>query len=174
MDFWVILKEQNIMYNPHEDIYNEVNWKNLFTPPKKEKKEVSQQEKHFYTNRKDNNHSNYHSIKAEESFDTFFALCYSKWIHTVQHCHFCFRRESKIWNKKKSSFRARDQHTRELMLLLFWPAFNLLPSFSYFYFFFFPHHSRKLKLLSLKRGTRTYKSKRHVYMKKTRLLCCSN
>lgn len=26
------------MYNPHEDIYNEVNWKNLFTPPKKEKK----------------------------------------------------------------------------------------------------------------------------------------
>lgn len=104
----------------------------------------------------------------------FFALCCSKWIHTVQHCHFCFRRESKIWNKKKSSFRARDQHTRELMLLLFWPAFNLLPSFSYFYFIFFPHHSRKLKLLSLKRGTRTYKSKRHVYMKKTRLLCCSN
>lgn len=104
--------------------------------PKKKKKEVSQQEKHFYTNRKDNNHSNYHSIKAEESFDTFFALCYSKWIHTVQHCHFCFRRESKIW-KKKTSFRARDQHTRELMLLLFWPAFNLLPSFLYFYFFFF-------------------------------------
>lgn len=163
------------MYNPHEDIYNEVNWKNLFTPPKKEKKKKFPNKKNIFTQTERTITTATTTPSRQKSHLILFLPCAVQSEYTqCSIATFAFVESRRFETKKKSSFRARDQHTRELMLLLFWPAFNLLPSFSYFYFIFFPHHSRKLKLLSLKRGTRTYKSKRHVYMKKTRLLCCSN
>lgn len=133
------------------DVYNEVNWKNLLHQPKKEifstrnKMFLQKQQRTITTATTTPSRQKSHLILFFSSFKV------NTQAHTMQHCHFCFRRDENLLSALEISILTRADVA---IVLACFPSSSLFRIF--LFISFFPHHSRKLKLQSLKRGTRTY------------------